>query len=398
MAGGGRSGYDALVIAVLIGVVAYYLRTREQALESRLTALERVNSDLRDLVAAGSSGQTSRLQDAAPLAPDAGKLSYGATALDFAMVSDLDKESRDPRRLSWHAFVRRGSLLFEPAATPGTASRWRIEWRGTDRIESTIAAKNRSLELSELIRFNGQLLAVCDSTGIVFEVDIAKRKVYQRLALTDGDGYSAKPFKTEWATVKDGVLLVGSMGREWVREDGSIEHFNPQWVKAIDRSGKVRSVNWRPFYQAMRSLTNTTLPGYLWHEAVEWDPRSRRWLILPRKASESEPYTPESDETRGTNFLFLASEDFSSIEVRHLGPLQLEWGFSALRKVPGHDSTYLALKVYEVNGRTETRIALFDLLGPGGEPRMLLDPPFQPVGDSKESEAKYEGLEFLSDG
>lgn len=35
-------------------------------------------------------------------------------------------------------------------------------------------------------------------------------------ALRTGNGDEPKPFKGEWATVKDGVLWVGSVGKEWV--------------------------------------------------------------------------------------------------------------------------------------------------------------------------------------
>ena len=41
------------------------------------------------------------------------------------------------------------------------------------------------------------------------------RKVFQRWAIADGDGDEAKPFKTEWATIKDGKLWIGSIGFEW---------------------------------------------------------------------------------------------------------------------------------------------------------------------------------------
>lgn len=40
-----------------------------------------------------------------------------------------------------------------------------------------------------------------DITGVVFEVDGSQ--AVQRLLLSDGNGRSAKPFKSEWATVKD---------------------------------------------------------------------------------------------------------------------------------------------------------------------------------------------------
>ena len=41
-------------------------------------------------------------------------------------------------------------------------------------------------------------------------------------------------------------------------------------------------------YQALRKASNTSYPGYLWHEAVHWDARNRRWIILPRKESQTE--------------------------------------------------------------------------------------------------------------
>lgn len=44
--------------------------------------------------------------------------------------------------------------------------------------------------------------------------------------------------------------------------------------------------------EAIRTVTNTTLPGYLWHEAVEWEPIRRVWIMLPRFASTTSKYTP----------------------------------------------------------------------------------------------------------
>eukprot|EP00931_Biecheleriopsis_adriatica_P047661 TRINITY_DN27497_c0_g1_i1.p1 TRINITY_DN27497_c0_g1~~TRINITY_DN27497_c0_g1_i1.p1 ORF type:complete len:398 (-),score=87.48 TRINITY_DN27497_c0_g1_i1:96-1139(-) len=308
------------------------------------------------------------------------KLLSEANELSFALVSDLDKASRDARKFKWHAFYRRGVLRFSPET-----GRYRIEWLQTDKLENIIAVKNRSMELSELVRFDGKLFAMCDSTGLVFEIDPLQNLAFQRQALPDGNGKVMKPFKAEWATVKDGKLLIGSMGREWVGDDGQVEHFDPQWIKSMDRSGRVTSINWRSAFQALRVVTNTTLPGYLWHEAIIWDALLGRWLVLPRKASEHEPYTPESDETRGCNILLLASEDFSDIELLRIGPLEPEWGFTALRKVPGTNDTYAALKVLEVGKRTETKITVFDLKG-----NMLLDSPFEHVDER----IKYEGLEF----
>jgi len=52
------------------------------------------------------------------------------------------------------------------------------------------------------------LLGFCDITGLVFKitVDDTGGKVLLRYAIADGDGHSTKPFKSEWATIKDGLL------------------------------------------------------------------------------------------------------------------------------------------------------------------------------------------------
>ena len=102
------------------------------------------------------------------------------------------------------------------------------------------ATKNRSMELSELVWFRHRLLAMCDYTGLIFKITPGFSHVFQRYAIADGEmlatsmaildsrradsarvrapgnGDEPKPFKGEWATVKDGVLWVGSVGKEWV--------------------------------------------------------------------------------------------------------------------------------------------------------------------------------------
>ena len=182
--------------------------------------------------------------------------------------------------------------------------------------------------------------------------------------------------------MQDGFLIVGSMGREWVGEDGRIEHYNPQWVKQIDAQWHVKSLDWRHAFESMRSFMGLRSPGYLWHEAISWEEPLKRWVVLPRKAS-VEAYSPVADERKGSNVLLLATEDFSQIERLTVGPLEPEWGFTALRKVPRSNDTFVALKVLELGDRTATKICVFNLRG-----EILMD--FQHVDDQK-----FEGLEFL---
>lgn len=59
------------------------------------------------------------------------------------------------------------------------------------------------------------------------------------VVLADGDGHVEKGFKSEWAAVKDSILYVGSMGKEWTTAGGDFESWDPMWVKAINLHGEV---------------------------------------------------------------------------------------------------------------------------------------------------------------
>jgi len=307
---------------------------------------------------------------------------FDESRFPFAMVSDLDRLSRDPNRFAWRSFYRSGVLVRDV----GTGN-YTIEWAGTpDRVLwSNTATKNRSMELSELVRYKHWLLGFCDITGLAFKIKGNGDLVLQRWAIADGDGESVKPFKSEWATVKDGSLWVGSTGKEWTNlTDGSVIHRNHQWVKILSGDGDIENVDWGPVYAALRKVTGTAFPGYLIHEAVVWDPRIRKWLFLPRKASVATQYNPINDQRMGTNLLIIASENFAEIEVKELGPKMPEYGFSSFRKVPGSDGHYLGIKTKEIDDDFETIITVFDADG-----KFYLDPPYQTIGN-----AKFEGLEF----
>lgn len=40
--------------------------------------------------------------------------------------------------------------------------------------------------------------------------------------------------------MKDEILYVGSMGKEWTTAGGDFENHNPQYVKLVSPSGEVR--------------------------------------------------------------------------------------------------------------------------------------------------------------
>uniref|UniRef100_A0A7S0J6S8 Apyrase n=1 Tax=Calcidiscus leptoporus TaxID=127549 RepID=A0A7S0J6S8_9EUKA len=243
-----------------------------------------------------------------------------------------------------------------------------------------------------------QLLGMCDRTGILYKIDLTTGAAFPRWAIADGDGDEAKPFKGEWATVKGDKLWVGSPGVKWFDASGTtVLHRNPEWVKHMDSRGHIVNHDWGLVYAALRRSAGATSKGFLWHEAVHWDELNQLWVFLPRRWSEGRPDSrhvldpapnPRYDETRGANFLLLASEDFSNITMRRLGPLEPEWGFTSVRKVLGTTDTYVALKVREVKGEPmQSKLAVFDLQG-----RFLLDPPFASVPGAN---VKFEGVEFI---
>ena len=306
------------------------------------------------------------------------KLLFNLPRLDFAIVTDLDKSSRDSQKFLWGSYFKRGSLIRKQSDN----IMFEIEWHNHTVLESKFAYRNRSMELSELVRYDHLLLAMCDITGLVYKIRHRDGSIFQRWALADGDGEKAKPFKGEWATVKDGMLWLGSTGKEWTTEGGQIEHRNPEWVKSIDRNGRIENYDWGPVYQAIRTATNTSAPGYIWHEAVHFDQLHRRWIFLPRKES-IDMYHPDLDEYKGTNLLITTAEDFTDMKITRLGPKEKEYGFSSIRKIPGTNDLYVALKVREVKGETSTKLTVFDLNG-----KFYIDPPFVEVSNNMKFEGK----------
>lgn len=70
----------------------------------------------------------------------------------------------------------------------------------------------------------------------------------RRYIIPEGDGNNDKGMKLEWATVKDGSLLVGSMGKEYTNSEGEIVNTNNLWVDFIDERGEVTHEDWTEYY------------------------------------------------------------------------------------------------------------------------------------------------------
>lgn len=140
----------------------------------------------------------------------------------FAAVTDLDQLSKvEGKKLAFKSILQPGTITYDSASNKYTM---KLD------AERTVTTKHneagRGAEFSELTVFDNRLLTFDDRTGEVFEILNAKDGkesfVAPRYIITEGDGDTDKGMKWEWSTVKDGLLYIGSMGKEYTRPDGSI--------------------------------------------------------------------------------------------------------------------------------------------------------------------------------
>ena len=310
------------------------------------------------------------------------KYSKDSTEYRIAAISDKDKASKvkkDDGKLSWESDLMLGTLRRNPYS-----GRYSVEFdEGAPiTLRSKLNEAGRAMELSELLYFNNKLFAFDDRTGVVSEIDIENKLAIPTYILMEGDGRTEKGQKTEWATVKDGAMYVGSIGKEWTTPKGEIVNFNNQWIKRIDAEGRVTSLNWHDVYESMRKATNTSLPGYLVHEAACFNPMDRKWYFMPRRESR-EVYDDEKDEERGSNLVIVMDENLKKISSMRVGDLNPQHGFSSCKFLPYREGEFVALKSMEYKDIIKTFITVMNVKG-----EVLLP-------ETEFATAKYEGVEFI---
>lgn len=140
-----------------------------------------------------------------------------------------------------------------------------------------------------------------------------------------GDGMNSISMQSEWATVKEGVLYIGTTGfggdiswnyrteRSLMSTNDSIDFRKnkkevaipklsklrgrrlstmtmpntPQWIATIDPSGRVNHLDWTDEYAVLEAAVNIASPGVsgrqrgLSHEAVLWSDKLDSWIFLP---------------------------------------------------------------------------------------------------------------------
>jgi soluble calcium-activated nucleotidase 1 len=303
----------------------------------------------------------------------------------IAIITDLDKKSKlDTSKPKFKAILKTGMLK----EVDGGKS-YDIEWKEEIEYVTGHNEAGRGMETSELSMYDGKLYSGDDRTGIMYQLTPPSTTgpvAVPSTQIMEGNGLTNKGFKVEWQTVKDGLLYIGSFGKEYTNPDGSIKNVNNQWVMTMDTSGHIAHYDWSVNYDKLRAATGTMFPGYMIQEAVNWSDVHKKWFFLPRRVS-AEEYDDVKDEKMGSNTIIIANEDFSEIELKHITPITPTRGFSTFKFVPNtKDNVIVALKSEESEalGTQTSHITVFDLDG-----NILLPETEIPGG------YKYEGLEFI---
>lgn len=253
---------------------------------------------------------------------------------------------------------------------------------------------DRGAEYSLLEWYGGKLVTACDRTGNVDEivVDAARagggggsggKYVIRPVVGPDGarvrltlDGVAKKKgLKTEWSTIKDGVLVVGSTGKERTDDDGNVVHRGEMWVKALNESWAVEPRDWSRNYGALRDAAKCPHgSGYMIHEAGRWSDVHKKWLFFPRKLSR-QPYDEVIDEAKCCNLMLCCDDAFdatTTIAKPALTFLPLR-GCSDFLYVPGtNDSHLFVIRTEEtIDGDVGTFCSVIDLAGKVLMPEVL---------------------------
>ncbi|XP_054284838.1 soluble calcium-activated nucleotidase 1-like [Macrosteles quadrilineatus] len=299
----------------------------------------------------------------------------------IGIISDLDTNSKSKLESNtWVSYLKTGYLIWHPN-THSVA----IIWDRTDPVtfKSTFGHSGRGMELSELLVFNGKLISFDDRTGLIYEINLDTNMAIPWVLLMDGNGLTTKGFKSEWATVKDHRLYVGSMGKEWTTSGGELVNNNPMWIKTVTISGQVSHINWEEQYKTLRRVMGVEFPGYIIHESGVWSDLHQRWFFLPRRLSK-ERFNDEADERMSTNILLSTDQHFTRVQVTYIGEIIPTHGFSSFKFLPGTDDTIIvALKSEEDRGKSASYVTVFHIDG-----KILLP-------ETKVADLKYEGIEFI---
>ncbi|KAH8045514.1 guanosine-diphosphatase [Aureococcus anophagefferens] len=193
----------------------------------------------------------------------------------------------------------------------------------------------------------------------------------KRVRVLLGDGSKNKGLKTEWSTIKDGKLLIGSTGKERTDDDGNVVHKGEMWIKALDEAFAVTDIDWSTQYGALRAAAQC--------------PHGAGYMIHDRQ-----PYDEVIDEAKCCNLMLACDDDFDASKViakPALTFLPLR-GCSDFLYVPGtNDSHIFVIRTEEtIDGEVGTFCSVIDIAGKVLMPEMLFG-----------KQRKFEGCCLIAD-
>ena len=315
----------------------------------------------------------------------------------FAAVTDLDELSKveGENKPTFRSVLLPG-ILSSNKDEKGKVT-YRMEMGTPRELITKHNEAGRGAEFSELTLYQNRLYTFDDRTGDVFEIlnkaDGQESFVVPRFVITEGDGETDKGMKWEWATVKNGELVMGSMGKAYTDSAGNVMNRNNLYVSILNSRGELRREDWSKRYDVVRQAVNAMDPGYVIIEACLWSDYWRKWIFLPRRISQ-EMYNDIKDEHKGSNKLIMVDERFTKTSVVTIAMESMDSlkGFSSFAFVPGtKDRHAIALRSVEEgcadDGECKQRsyCLVFDVKT--GE---VLSPEIEFEGGMK-----FEGIEFV---
>lgn len=296
---------------------------------------------------------------------------FNHTSYRVGLVADMDKVSKIDHG-AWMSVYK--TLVIERTLD----GKYRLQRMLEETpLVSRLGEGDRGMELSELLYFHGKLIALSDRTGVIYE--IRQDKLVPLWIVPDGDGHSEVGFKSEWATVVDDFLYVGSSGKPFVR-DGVVQNENRLWVKRITSMGQIEHILWKDVYERVRNATGT-FGGFVVHEAVNFNPMDRRWYFLPRRLS-AQPWSKTESEV-GNHLLISCNERFEDWKTVALGTPHKGHGWSSFKFIPFREHEIVAVKTEETADNAHSHLEVIDIT----TGKLLLMVELGPI--------KYEGVAIL---
>jgi len=117
------------------------------------------------------------------------KLPNNGSTYAIGLIADLDNESKDSKKAyTWHSYFKRGSLSYLPGTNPPVTVVWDTTPTNETEFTSHLSEDGRSMELSELITYDGNLMTIDDKTGIIYRIKGDELQPWVILLSGDGQG------------------------------------------------------------------------------------------------------------------------------------------------------------------------------------------------------------------